>query len=443
MIARYSRPEMMQVWTSESKYQSWLEVELAVCKAMNKIGLIPDADLQNILTKAQFDTEKIDEIESNTKHDVIAFLTNVAEFVGESSRWLHFGMTSSDMLDTALALQCRKAGVLILQSLKELCNSLKKRAIEFKDTLCIGRSHGIHAEPTSFGLKFVLWYDEMNRNIERIEQAIERISVGKISGAVGNFAHISPEVEILTCEYLGLKPSKISTQIIQRDTHAEFLTTIALIGTTIDKIAIEIRHLQRTEVREVEENFSKGQKGSSAMPHKKNPITSEQLSGLARILRANAQTAMENNVLWHERDISHSSVERIILPDSTILLHYMLYKLKLLIENLVVYPENIKKNLDITNGLVFSQVLLLKITECCPISSEKKGEKNLNPREYAYTKIQNHALECWKHKIPFKSLIENDEELMNLICKDELDAIFSYDRYLQNVDFIYKRVGIF
>ena len=421
---------MANIWSSKNKYQTWLDVELAACKAMNKIGLIPDNDLQIILKKANFNPEKIDEIEVITKHDVIAFLTNVAEYVGESSRFIHYGMTSSDLLDTATALLCKQAGNILLESMRELSDSLAKRALEHKNILCIGRSHGIHAEPTSFGLKFTLWYDEMQRNIDRLKHAIENISVGKISGAVGNFAHLSPEIEELTCSYLGLKPAKISTQIVQRDNHAEFLTTIAIIGTTLDKIATEIRHLQRTEVLEVEENFSKGQKGSSAMPHKKNPITCEQMSGLARLLRANAGAAMENNVLWHERDISHSSVERIILPDSTILLHYMLYKMTALIENLVIYPENIQKNLDMTLGLVFSQVLLLKLTE--------KGVS----REEAYAMVQKHALMCWEQKVPFKDLIQKDNEIMKILNIDEINEIFSMDRYLKNVDFIYKRVGI-
>ena len=430
MLPRYSNPKMSQIWSQENKYQCWLDVEIAACKAMNKIGIVPDQDVQNIIEKAKFNTERICEIEQETKHDVIAFLTNVAEYIGESSRWMHYGMTSSDMLDTATALQCKQAGILLIQSMNDLCNALKTKAIEYKNTLCIGRSHGIHAEPTSFGLKFLLWFDEMARNIKRLEQSIERISIGKISGAVGNYAHLDPLIEQYTCEYLGLKPAKISTQIIQRDVHAEFLSTIALIGTTLDKIAIEIRHLQRTEVGEVEENFSKGQKGSSAMPHKKNPVISEQISGLARVLRANSQAALENNALWHERDISHSSVERIILPDSTILLHYMLHKMIILIENLVVYPENIKRNLEMTCGLVFSQVLLLKLTE--------KGCS----REDAYANVQKHALKCWETKVHFRDLIQNDIEIMKYLNKDELDKIFSYDRYLKNVDYIFNNVGI-
>ena len=427
MIERYSLVEMSRIWSPENKYQCWLEVELAACKAMNKLGIIPNNDLLNILEKANFNVNRIEEIEKTTKHDVIAFLTNVAEYVGESSRWIHFGMTSSDMLDTATAIQCKQAGELLLTSINSFLNVVKNKAIEYKDTVCIGRTHGIHAEPTSFGLKFLLWFDEMNRNYKRLENAIKNIAVGKISGAVGNYAHLSPEIEMFTCRFLSINPANISTQVIQRDNHADFLSTIAIIGTTIDKIATEIRHLQRTEVLEVEESFTKGQKGSSAMPHKKNPIVSEQMSGLARILRANSQAALENNALWHERDISHSSVERIILPDSTILLHYMLNKMESLIENLIVYKKNIDKNLELTNGLVFSQVLLLKL-----------AEKGIS-REISYEKVQNIAMNCWENKIHLRQLIENDNEFSKLLNKDDLDEIFSYSRYLKNIDTIYER----
>ena len=430
MIARYSKKEMEDIWTSQNRYQCWLDVEIAACKAMNEYKIIPDDDLKNILEKANFNADKIDEIELVTKHDVIAFLTNVAEYVGDSARWIHFGMTSSDVLDTATALQCKQAGELLLTGMNKFCEALKKRALEYKDTLCIGRSHGIHAEPTSFGLKFALWYDEMQRNINRMKNAIERISVGQISGAVGNYAHLSPKIEESACKHLNLKPVNISTQVIQRDRHAEFLNTIAIIGSTIEKVAIEIRHLQRTEVLEAEENFSKGQKGSSAMPHKKNPITSEQMSGLARLLRTNALAAVENNALWHERDISHSSVERIILPDSTILLHYMLDKMTVLIENLTVYPDNIKRNLELTNGLVFSQVLLLKLAE--------KGSS----REAAYAQVQKNAMICWQEKKPFRQLIEEDTFLMKYLTDKDLDEVFAYDRYLQNVDYIFQRIGL-
>lgn len=430
MIDRYSRPEMKHIWSQQNKYQCWLDVELAACKAMNKLGIIPDNDLKVILEKANFDADRVDEIELTTKHDVIAFLTNVAEYVGEPSRWIHYGMTSSDVLDTALALQMKQAVDLIIPQLDQLCLALEKKALEYKDLLSIGRSHGIHAEPTSFGLKFALWYDETKRNIGRLKNALKSISVGQFSGAVGNYAHISPKIEEIACEYLKLQPVNIATQVIQRDRHSELLTTIAIIGSTLEKIAVEIRHCQRTEVLEMEESFSKGQKGSSAMPHKKNPITSEQISGLARVLRANSMAAMENNALWHERDISHSSVERIILPDSTILLHYMLYKMIDLINNIVVYPENVERNLNLTNGLVFSQVLLLKLAE--------RGCS----REDSYVIIQRNAMRCWKEKVSFQSLLEQDNEVLNYLSKDDINDVFSYDRYLKNIDFIYKRIGL-
>lgn len=430
MIERYSRPEMKNIWSQQNKYQCWLDVELAACKALNQIGIIPDSDLQQILDKADFNADRVDEIELTTKHDVIAFLTNVAEYVGDSSRWIHYGMTSSDVLDTALALQMKQAAELIINQMDEFLLVLAKRANEYKYTITIGRSHGIHAEPTSFGLKFALWYDETKRNITRLKNALETISVGQFSGAVGNYAHISPEIERIACQHLNLKNVNISTQVIQRDRHSEYLSVIAIIGSTIEKIATEIRHLQRTEVLEAEESFSKGQKGSSAMPHKKNPITSEQMCGLARLLRSNAMAAMENNALWHERDISHSSVERIILPDSTILLHYMLYKMTALIDNLVIYPEHIERNLNLTNGLIFSQVLLLKLAE--------KGCS----REDSYAIIQRNAMKCWKEKQAFQSLVENDQEVLKYINQNDINEVFSYDRYLKQVDFIFNRVGI-
>jgi len=430
MIARYSREEMVKIWDLQNRFQCMLDVEIAACKAMNEIGIIPDKDLGNIVEKADFDVGQIAEIEKITKHDVIAFLTNVTEYVGPSSRWIHFGMTSSDVLDTATSLQLQQAGELILRDLEKFSGVLKMKAREYKHTLCIGRSHGIHAEPTTFGLKFALWFDEMQRNIQRMERAIDIISVGQISGAVGNYAHLSPEIEEITCKLLGLKPVNISTQIIQRDRISEYLNTIAIIGSTIEKIALEIRHLHRTEVLEVEENFSKGQKGSSAMPHKRNPVVTEQMCGLARLLRSNALAALENNALWHERDISHSSVERIILPDSTILMNYMLNKMILLIDDLLIYPDNMMKNLELTNGLIFSQVVLLELA--------KKGVS----REYAYKLVQRNAMECWQNKESFKELVLADEELYDFFTKDELEELFSYDRYITNVDFIFKRIGI-
>jgi adenylosuccinate lyase len=430
MIKRYSRDEIAKIWDLQNRFQCMLDVEIAACKAMNEIGIIPDKDLKDIVEKADFDIERIAEIEETTKHDVVAFLTNVGEYVGPSSRWIHFGMTSSDILDTATSLQLKQASELILRDLEKFSEVLKMKAREYKHTLCIGRSHGIHAEPTTFGLKFALWYDEMQRNIQRMNDAIKITSVGQISGAVGNYAHLSPEIEIITCKLLDLKPVNISTQVIQRDRISQFMNTLATIGSTIEKIALEIRHLQRTEVLEVEENFSKGQKGSSAMPHKRNPVVSEQMCGLARLLRSNALAAIENNALWHERDISHSSVERIILPDSTILMNYMLNKMLPLIENLLVYPENMMKNLELTNGLAFSQVILLELA--------KKGVS----REFAYSMVQRNAMECWKTKQPLKELILADTEIKEFLSPNEIEEIFSYERYTQNVDFIFNRVGI-
>ncbi len=430
MISRYTLPEMERIWTQEYRYECWLEVELAAARAMHDMGIIPEADWENISTKADFNSERIDEIEAVTRHDVIAFLTNVAENVGESARWIHFGLTSSDVLDTATALQLRQAGELILAELNRLGETLKLKARQYRNTLCMGRSHGIHAEPTSFGLKFALWYEETQRNIQRLQAAIETVSVGQFSGAVGNFAHLDPQVEELACKYLDLEPVKVSTQVIQRDRHASFLCELALIGSLLEKIGLEVRHLQRTEVQEAEENFGKGQKGSSAMPHKRNPIISEQLCGLARVLRSNALAAMENNALWHERDISHSSVERVILPDSCILAHYMLSKACGLINNLVVYPQNMQANLELTNGLVFSQALLLHLTQ-----------KGLS-REKAYELVQSNAMRCFETGKPFIQYVLADERITSLLPAAEIKDIFNYDRYLRNVDAILKRCGI-
>ena len=430
MIARYTLPEMERIWTVENRYRCWLEVELAAAAAMYEMGKIPGADYKEICDKADFDPERIAEIEESTRHDVIAFLTNVAEYVGPASRWIHYGMTSSDVLDTATAMQLKQAGELILSQLHRLAENLKLKAREYRHTLCMGRSHGIHAEPSSFGLKFALWYDETQRNIKRLEDAISIVSVGQISGAVGNYAHLDPEVETRACKHLELQPVNISTQVIQRDRHAQFLFTLAQIGSTLEKIALEIRHLQRTEVREAEENFSKGQKGSSAMPHKRNPILSEQLCGLARILRANADAALENNALWHERDISHSSVERVILPDSSILTHYMLVKSSAMIETLAVYPENMMKNIELTHGLVFSQALLLHLAN------------SGMTRENAYALVQKEAMKSINDGEDFQSLILANREIRDALGRDEIAAIFSYDRYLKHADFILKRCGI-
>ena len=430
MIPRYSKPEMERIWTVENRYECWLEVELAAARAMFEKGIIPKADWEIINAKADFDTNRIDELEQITRHDVIAFLTNVGENIGPASRWLHFGMTSSDVLDTATGMQLKSSGELILAELSRLAEILKLKARQYKNTICMGRSHGIHAEPTSFGLKFALWFEEVGRNIKRLNEAIEEVSVGKFSGAVGNFAHLSPEIEELACKYLDLHPANVSTQVIQRDRYAFFLSVLALIASGIEKIALEIRHLQRTEVQEVEENFSKGQKGSSAMPHKRNPIVSEQLCGLARILRSNALSSIENNALWHERDISHSSVERIILPDSCILIHYMLDKTCSLIENLVVFPENMQKNLELTKGLVFSQALLLHLVQ-----------SGLT-RENAYSLVQQEAMKSRETSSNFLDNVLANKEITSVLAESEIRDIFSYERYLRNVDFIYRRCGI-
>lgn len=423
-------PEMERIWTNQNRYECWLEVELAASKALNEMGVIPDDDYKQIAEKADFNSDRIDEIELVTKHDIIAFLTNVAEYVGPASRWIHYGMTSSDVLDTATALQLRQAGEIILTQMHRLAENLKLQAKANKNTLCMGRSHGIHAEPTSFGLKFALWLDETKRNIARLEEAIQGVSVGQFSGAVGNYAHLEPKLEMLACKYLDLKPVNVATQVIQRDRHAHFLHVIALIGSLLEKIALEIRHLQRTEVLEAEESFTKGQKGSSAMPHKRNPIISEQLCGLARVLRANAHAAMENNALWHERDISHSSVERIILPDSCILIHYMLERSINLVADLVLYPEKMMENIDITNGLVFSQALLLRLTNAGLF------------REEAYSLVQENAMNCWESGKPLLDQVLADERILKIIPKDEIHDIFDLKRYLRHVDYIFQRCGI-
>ncbi|MFC2129957.1 adenylosuccinate lyase [Bacteroidota bacterium] len=430
MIPRYTRPEMGRIWEDENKYNIWLEIEVLACEAQAELGIIPKEAAKEIREKAKVDVQKILEIEETTKHDVIAFLTNVEEYVGEPSRYIHLGMTSSDVLDTCFAVQCKQSGELILEDLEKLSEVLARRAKEFKHTVCIGRSHGIHAEPMTFGMKFALWYDECVRNIRRIKHAASGISYGKINGAVGTFEHISPMVEKYVCSKLGLKPAPITTQVIQRDRHAMFLTTIAIVGSLLEKIAIEIRHLQRTEVLEAEEFFSKGQKGSSAMPHKRNPIASENITGQARLLRANAMAALENNALWHERDISHSSVERVIFPDSTISLDYIINRMTSLLDNLLVYPENMKKNMDITLGLYSSQKVLLELA--------KKGLK----RQQAYELVQKSAMRTWKEKIPFQQTLQENEDLMKHITKEEIEKLFSFDEIFDNVDFIFERLGL-
>jgi len=421
---------MGAIWTQENRYKKWLEVELAVCEVQAERGEIPKEVWENIKEKAAFDIDRIDEIELVVKHDVIAFLSSVAEKVGEDSRFIHQGMTSSDVLDTATSLQLKEAGELLLNKLKGFREVLKKRAIEFKDIICIGRSHGIHAEPTTFGLKLALWYDETGRNIERLKQSIDSISVGKISGAVGTFAHLDLEVEESVCRKLNIKPAPVSTQVIQRDRHADYLSTLAILGGLLEKIALEIRHLQRTEVDEAAEFFSRGQKGSSAMPHKKNPITCERISGLARLLRSNLMAGLENMALWHERDISHSSVERVILPDSNIILDYMLYKMTDIIQYLIVYPQRMKDNLEKTRGLIFSQSLLLALTR-----------KNIT-REDAYKLVQRVAMQCWESGKDFRKMVESDKDITQYLSKEEIDRCFNLDYQLRNIDPIFRRVGI-
>lgn len=428
MIDRYTLPEMGKIWQDEFKFNTWLKIEILACEARCEMGEIPETDVEEIKSKANFDVAKVLEIEKTTKHDVIAFLTNVAEYVGPASRHIHYGMTSSDILDTTLSYQMKSAGELLLNRLIELKDALKIRALEHKNTICVGRSHGIHAEPTTMGLKFALWFEETKRNIVRLKNAISSISVGQISGAVGTFEHLSPEVEKYVCEKMGLSPAPVSTQVIQRDRHAEFVTTLSLVGATLEKMAVEIRHLQRTEVLEAEEYFSKGQKGSSAMPHKRNPIVSERITGLARVLRGNAMATIENVALWHERDISHSSVERIVVPDSCIALDYMLDLMTKLITNLLIYPENMTRNLNITRGLVFSQTVMLKLVT-----------KGLT-REEAYKLVQTSAMDVWANqdKTLFEELSKSDE-IKNYLNEQELKEIFENKNTLKNVDYIFSR----
>ncbi len=419
---------MAVIWEPENKFKIWLKIEILACEALAKKGEVPKSALKDIQTKSCFNVERIDEIEREVKHDVIAFLTCVAENIGESARYMHMGMTSSDVLDTALAVQMKQSATLILKELKALKGVLEKQAKKYKLTPTIGRSHGIHAEPLTFGLKIANWYEEVNRNIERLKRARQTISYGQISGAVGTFACIDPDVEEYVCSRLGLKPAPVSSQVIQRDRHAEFFSTLAIIAGTIDKIATEIRHLQRTEVLEAEEFFSKGQKGSSAMPHKRNPIVSEQMSGLARVVRANAFAAMENIPLWHERDISHSSVERVIGPDSTILIHYMLKKMTKLMDGLIVYPENMMRNLEKTGGLIYSQSVLLALV--------RKGIT----REEAYKLVQKNAMQSWTTGKGFLKLLKKDKDIKKLLSVAEIDETFKLKTQFKNIDRIFKRV---
>ncbi|MGB7554798.1 MAG: adenylosuccinate lyase, partial [Candidatus Korobacteraceae bacterium] len=425
---RYTRSEMGRIWSDENKFRTWLEVEVAATETLAEAGIVPQAAAKAIRGKGGFDLARINQIEAEVKHDVIAFTTAVAEKVGPESRWLHYGLTSNDVVDTAQALLVKQASGIIREDLQRLREVLKRRAWEFKDTPAIGRTHGIHAEPVTFGLKLANWYSEMERNIERFEMAAEQMRVGKLSGAVGNAAHLEPEYEEKICERLGLKVAAVSSQVIQRDRHAFYVATLAVIASTLDKIATEIRHLQRTEVREAEEYFSEKQKGSSAMPHKRNPVTCEQISGLARVVRSNAQAALENVALWHERDISHSSVERIILPDSTILADYLLSKTTNLIDTLLVYPKRMLKNLESTGGLVFSGQLLLDLVEAGVL------------REDAYRVVQANAMKAWKEDLNFRELIMSDPEITSKVKRETLEHAFDLRRPLRNVDKIFNRV---
>jgi len=428
VIPRYSREKMEKIWSPQNRYQKWLDVEIAACEAMAKKGKIPQKALAKIKLKVSINVKRIDEIEKTTKHDVIAFLTSLTEKVGEDGRFIHMGLTSSDVLDTSLAVLLKEAAETLLSDIDELLKVLKKKALEHKKTLMIGRSHGIHAEPITFGLKMALWYQEMQRNRQRLVNAKESISYGKVAGAVGTFSFVEPFVEEYVCKKLGLKPAPVSTQIIQRDRHAEFFTALAIIASSLDKFAQEIRLLQRTEVREAEEYFSPGQKGSSAMPHKRNPVLSENISGLARLVRSYALAALEDVALWHERDISHSSVERVIGPDATIVLDFMLGRFTSLMDKLVVYPERMLANLNMTHGVIFSQMILLALIE--------KGAT----REDSYAIVQKNAMKSWNENLEFRELLAADAAVKKYLTPKDLDKIFNVNNFLKNINSIYKRV---
>ncbi len=430
MIERYTLPEMGHIWSQENKLNNWLKIEIAACEGWASLGKIPDSDLQKIKSRAGFNLQRCREIEAEVHHDVIAFLTAVAETLGEESRYIHMGMTSSDVLDTGLALQMRDAADIILQGVEALREAVADKARRYKYTLNIGRTHGVHGEPSTFGLKMALWYDELGRNLERLKQAREIISYGAISGAMGNFAHLHPVVEEYVCQKLGLTPCPVSTQIIQRDRHAQFMTTLAVIAGSLEKMANEIRNLQRTEILEVEEPFRQGQKGSSAMPHKRNPMMSERVAGLARVVRGNAMAALENMALWHERDLTHSSVERIIIPDSCILLDYMLNKITAVVSGLLIYEDHMMENINRTRGLIFSQELMLILL----------GKGML--RDEAYRLVQRNAMQSWNEGLDFKELVLKDQEIMNHISAQELQTAFNLNIYTANVDYIFRRCGL-
>lgn len=430
MIERYTKPEMGAIWTEENKFQAWLEVEILACEAWAELGDIPKEDVQKLRENASFDINRIYEIEQDTRHDVVAFTRAVSETLGEERKWVHYGLTSTDVVDTALSYLIKQANELIEKELVHFIEVIGKKAQEHKFTVMMGRTHGVHAEPTTFGLKLALWYEEMKRNLKRFQDAKEDIAFGKISGAVGTYANIDPFVESYVCEKLGLQAAPISTQTLQRDRHAHYMATLALIATSIEKFAVEIRSLQKTETREVEEFFAKGQKGSSAMPHKRNPIGSENMAGIARVIRGYMLTAYENVPLWHERDISHSSAERIILPDATIGLHYMLSRFSNIVEKLTVFPENMKRNMDRTFGLVFSQRVMLTLID--------KGLA----REEAYDLVQPKAMQAWEEQVPFMSLLQEDEKIMKTLSEAELKECFNPSYHMQHVDTIFKRVGL-
>lgn len=430
MIERYTRPEMADLWSEEAQFQAWLDVELAACAAWSELGVIPKEDVDRLYERASFDVDRIHEIEETTRHDVVAFTRAVSESLGDEKKWVHYGLTSADVVDTAWSVRLKRANVLLLSAIDRLIDVLKEKAKAHKTTLMMGRTHGVHAEPTTFGLKMALYYAEMLRNRERFESASDGVRVGKLSGAVGTFAHMPPDLERITCEKLGLMPAPISTQVLQRDRHAHYVSVLALIGASLEKMAVEIRGLQRTEVREVEEAFREGQKGSSSMPHKRNPVGSENITGCARLLRGYMVSAYENVALWHERDISHSMVERVILPDATTILHYALLRFASIVENLAVYPENMKRNMERTFGLYNSQRLLLKLIE-----------KGMN-REAAYDLVQPLAMQAWKEERPFREIVEENDELTNMLNAEEIDDAFDPAYHLRNVDFIFERIGL-
>lgn len=430
MIERYTRPEMAAIWTEENKFRAWLEVEILACEAWAELGHIPKEDVQKLRENASFDSRRIHEIEEETRHDVVAFTRAVSETLGDEKKWVHYGLTSTDVVDTALGYLLKQANDILLKDIEHFIAVLTAKATEHKHTVMMGRTHGVHAEPTTFGLKLALWREEMKRNLERFTYAVEQVQFGKISGAVGTYANIDPFVEEYVSTRLGLKPAPISTQTLQRDRHAEYMATLALIATSLEKMATEIRGLQKSEVREVEERFYKGQKGSSAMPHKRNPVGSENISGLARVIRGHMMSAYENVSLWHERDISHSSVERIILPDATMLLNYMLRRFAGIVENLTVFPENMKRNMDRTFGLIYSQRVLLKLID-----------KGLN-REKAYDTVQPLAMQAWEEQRPFRELVENNVVVQEHLSGEEIADCFDYNWHLKHIDTIFRRVGL-